>query len=307
MQATFFPLRRVAPLLLLAAPAAWAGPVPAALGPLACEPFQTVDAAREDGAPEAAARSPAPRAHFALVPDDARLETIARPGLLGLKLSATALRTPAERVSLSAVLQRRHEGARKTATGLVGAAHFEQKLGPTAGVLRGSASATLAHLRLQGDGADADALTARAAGPYGKVTFDLAQWQPVEGPLSVYARLAGQWSSKNLDPTEKLALAGPAGVRAFAPGSVAGDRGWLAQWEARLRVAASATAYVFADRGRAELNAEPWDGGSAAARSLSAGGIGLRHAVRAWTLETAVAKPPSATPRFSAQLGLRFD
>lgn len=306
---------RSALALLLAAPLAWAGPPPPGLGPLACDPFQAVDTEREDGAPEA--RAARPRAHFALVPETARVLPIAQPGTLGLKVSATALRTPAERLQLSAALQRRREIERpegiaptrvRASTGLIGAAHFEQRLDEAGiAVLRGSATATLARLRLDGDWAAADAVTSRAAGPYGKVTLDLSQQQRVQGPLTVYTRLAGQWASRNLAPSEKLGLAGPGGVRAFAPGAVAGDRGWLTQWEARLRFAASATAFFFADHGWAELNAEPWDATSAAARTLSATGFGLRQALRGWTLETAVAKPSSAEPRFTAQLGLRFD
>lgn len=313
------PLRRLpllTPLLapLLVAATAWAGPPPD-MGPLTCAPFQTVDTEREDGAPEALAAQP--RAHFALVPDTARMQPFAQAGTLGLKLSATALRTRAEQVQLSAALQRRSQVERpegilrtrfKASTAFTGEALFEQRLDPLgSSVLRGRATATLAHLRLDGDWATTDAQTARAAGPYGKVTLDLAQQQRVEGPLSVYTRVAGQWSTKNLDPSEKLSIAGPGGVRGYAPGSAAGDRGWLAQWEARLRLAASATAFVFADHGWSEVYADPWDAASATARTLTGAGFGLRHVVRRWTLETAVAKPPSAEPRFSAQIGLKFD
>lgn len=300
--------------LLLAGPAARAGTPPPDLGPLRCEPFQTIDTVREDGAPEPAATRP--RAHFALVADRPRLLPYAQPDALGLRVSATALRTPAERLQLSAALQRRSQAERpdgivptrmKAATGFTGAAIFEQRLDADGSLLRGAASATLGHLRLDGDWATADAMTARAAGPYGKVTFDLAQQQRVEGPLSLYTRVAGQWSSKNLDPSEKLGLGGPGGVRTFNAGAAAGDRGWLAQWEARLRVAASATAFVFADHGRAAAYAEPWDAASAGARTLSAAGIGLRHAVQRWSVETAVSRPVSDAPRFTAQIGLKFD
>jgi hemolysin activation/secretion protein len=104
------------------------------------------------------------------------------------------------------------------------------------GLNAGSFSAQTGTLRLLDAQAAAD-----DAGPGGlrtqrswrKLNGQFARQQALGGPLSAYVRLAGQASGGNLDSSEKLALGGPAAVRAYAPGEAQVDQGGLVSLELR--------------------------------------------------------------------------
>jgi len=66
-----------------------------------------------------------------------------------------------------------------------------------------------------------------------KAQVQLARQQVVWGPWSAYARVLAQHAGEALDSSEKLSLAGPNGVRAYAPGEASVDLGRL--WSAELR------------------------------------------------------------------------
>ena len=66
-----------------------------------------------------------------------------------------------------------------------------------------------------------------------KAQLQLARQQAVWGPVSAYARVLAQYTGRPLDSSEKLSLAGPTGVRAYAPGEASVDIGRL--WSAELR------------------------------------------------------------------------
>lgn len=66
-----------------------------------------------------------------------------------------------------------------------------------------------------------------------KAQLQLARQQAVWGPVSAYARVLAQYTGSALDSSEKLSLAGPNGVRAYAPGEASVDLGRL--WSAELR------------------------------------------------------------------------
>ncbi|MBL8305789.1 MAG: ShlB/FhaC/HecB family hemolysin secretion/activation protein [Rubrivivax sp.] len=94
------------------------------------------------------------------------------------------------------------------------------RFGGTAGSLTGS----MGDLKLQNDARRADD-TLGIAREYRKATMQLVRQQALSGPWSLYLRLAGQASGGNLDSSEKLGLAGPGMVRAYAPGAASVDQG----------------------------------------------------------------------------------
>lgn len=112
-----------------------------------------------------------------------------------------------------------------------------------------------------------------------KAQLQLARSQglPVGVPLSVYARVLAQYTGAPLDSAEKLALGGPGGVRAYAPGEASVDIGRL--WSAELRYALPypgglVTASLFHDQASGTVVR----GGSGAGNDvrLRATGLGLQ-------------------------------
>ncbi len=79
-----------------------------------------------------------------------------------------------------------------------------------------------------------DAATARSRGHYGVLRGSASRLQNVAGPVSLYAAFRGQLASKNLDSSEKMALGGAFGVRAYPEGEAYGDEGYVANFELRL-------------------------------------------------------------------------
>lgn len=104
------------------------------------------------------------------------------------------------------------------------------------GATAASVTLTQGDLSFQ-DPASVDAATAALATArvYRKASLQLARQQALFGPVSLYGRWLGQYSGGNLDSSEKLGLAGPAGVRAYAPGEASVDQGRL--WSLELRYA----------------------------------------------------------------------
>lgn len=96
------------------------------------------------------------------------------------------------------------------------------------GLLGGGAnvvSATLAFGELRDGAADRS--------DFKKAQLQLAREQALFGPFSAYARVLAQYTGSSLDSSEKLGLAGPGGVRAYAPGEASVDLGRL--WSVELR------------------------------------------------------------------------
>jgi hemolysin activation/secretion protein len=83
--------------------------------------------------------------------------------------------------------------------------------------------------------AAADAATLGTAGDWHKLVLQLLRQQALgaASPWSVYGRVAAQGTLRNLDSSEKFALGGAAGVRAYGPGEATVDQGALATLELR--------------------------------------------------------------------------
>lgn len=136
----------------------------------------------------------------------------------------------------------------------------------------------------------ADAAGLRTQGTFHRLNAHVARLQDLPSDFSLFARLSGQWASKNLDSSQDFALGGPYGVRAYPVGEGRGDMGLLGTVELRydppiplewghLQLAG------FLDAGRVRVNKAP--GGIPAVNrcgcndyALYGAGLGLR-----WTRE----------------------
>ena len=116
----------------------------------------------------------------------------------------------------------------------------------------------------------------RTQGGFSKFTFQLSRLQAVMPEHSLYLSLGGQWASKNLDASEKLALGGARAVRAYPSGEVLVDQGLVGTVEWRWSLNNEFPPFVFYDaaRGRPLKQPGPFDL-DANSRSLRGMGIGL--------------------------------
>lgn len=126
-----------------------------------------------------------------------------------------------------------------------------------------------------------DRATTRAAGAFQKYTYSLLRLQSLGGPWSVYASLAGQFASQNLDSSEKFWLGGANGVRAYPQGEAAGDDGYLANVELRYNLptwrGTQPQVLAFVDTGGVRLIHDPFVQGDDY-RTLSGAGVGFNIA-----------------------------
>jgi hemolysin activation/secretion protein len=149
-----------------------------------------------------------------------------------------------------------------------------------AGITYGALSLVRGSLSLDGDSAALNDASARTAGSFSKVNFDLARIQSLNKRIDLYGRLSVQRAGANLDPSEKLGLGGVNGVRAYPNGEGFGDNGWLTQFEARYSMG-TMVPFAFYDAGRVTLSKSPWVEGMNY-RALAGAGLGLRYAGEHW-------------------------
>ena len=100
----------------------------------------------------------------------------------------------------------------------------------------------------------ADASTTDTAGSFEKLNLSVSRQQRLTERVSLYASLAGQLSSKNLDSSEKFFLGGFNGVRAYPADEGGGSEGALANLEARVRLPHNFAAVGFFDYGTVRIN-----------------------------------------------------
>lgn len=141
----------------------------------------------------------------------------------------------------------------------------------------------------------------RTAGGFSKLTAQVARLQALMPGHTLYASLGGQWASKNLDASEKLALGGARAVRAYPSGEVLVDQGWVGTLEWRWSLNDEFTPFVFYDAARGRPLKQPgWFDTGPQSRSLRGAGIGLNwvrsgnfaiNATLAWRQGT----PPALT------------
>ena len=110
----------------------------------------------------------------------------------------------------------------------------------------------------------ADAATARTRGSYGKLMLDYTRLQPLATSHSLLFHVAAQSASKNLDTSEKMALGGYNGVRAYPQNEANGDDAFVATveyaWALPVQVPGVLSLNAFFDAGRVRLNKSTWAG-----------------------------------------------
>lgn len=178
------------------------------------------------------------------------------------------------------------------------------------------ASLALIGGRLTFDSASAaalDAVAARTAGDYSKVTYSVQRLQALPANFTLNAQLRGQWTNDNLDSSEKFSLGGPYGVRAYATDEGMGDRGWIGNLELRYTISSWLVPSVFYDYGTVTVNAHPYlDSANSVHRK--GGGLGVTgnyndfdwRAYVAWRDGEEGTAEPDKAPRFWLQAGWRF-
>ncbi|CDS53302.1 Hemolysin activation/secretion protein [Polaromonas sp. CG9_12] len=124
---------------------------------------------------------------------------------------------------------------------------------------------------------------AQTNGHFNKLGFSAMRLQSVTDTVSLYAGINGQVASKNLDSSEKMALGGMNGVRAYPEGEAYADQGYLLTLEARMQLPRFSEQMPgqlqlvgFVDTGRVTINKNPgpWTTGDNR-RTLSGAGVGL--------------------------------
>lgn len=115
----------------------------------------------------------------------------------------------------------------------------------------------------------ADAASARSQGSYSKFSWSLSRLQSIGASTSLYAGLAGQFASKNLDSSEKFVLGGANGLRGYPTGEAVGDEGLLVNMELRHNFLDSLQLTGFVEHGEIRLHKNPWTGWQGANTRIS--------------------------------------
>lgn len=164
------------------------------------------------------------------------------------------------------------------------------------GASRLALSATLGQLTLDAASALADQGTARTQGHFSRWLLSLERQQLLGARFSLAGSYSAQRAGQNLDSSEKFALGGALGVRAYPQGEAAGDHGQLISVELRHQVNAQWQLQGFYDDGRVAVNHSPWAAG-ANRRHLAGYGLGVGYAAAGVSLRLAAAwKAGSAAP-----------
>jgi hemolysin activation/secretion protein len=124
----------------------------------------------------------------------------------------------------------------------------------------------------------ADPTTSKTAGHFDKWGGQLTHLLRFSNTAAIYAGLTTQWAGKNLDSSEKFALGGPQGVRAYPGGEGSGDEAWLLNLEWRQELERDWRVVGFVDVGEVTLRRNPFTPGLMNRYMLSGGGATL-----AWT------------------------
>ncbi|MDZ4097580.1 MAG: ShlB/FhaC/HecB family hemolysin secretion/activation protein [Methylophilaceae bacterium] len=127
----------------------------------------------------------------------------------------------------------------------------------------------------------ADSISRRTEGQYTKLSYYFSRNQLLSNRWSLAANLSGQFAGDNLDSTERFALGGPNGVRAYPVGEATGDEGWLASLNLTYTISENLNAVAFVDGGGIRLNKNTWANWNAGnprldnTYSLAGGGFAL--------------------------------
>ncbi len=152
----------------------------------------------------------------------------------------------------------------------------------------------------------------RTRGNYAKLAFQLNRLQVLGRGSSwqLMAALSGQLADGNLSSSERMALGGPYGVRAYPVNEGMGDEGLLFKLELRRNLGAGWQALAFYDAGYIRRHKSTWTGWNGGrdqpnTYNLSGAGLGInwqgRGVTAGWLLTASIAFPlgsnPGASPK----------
>lgn len=169
-------------------------------------------------------------------------------------------------------------------------------------------------LRLDSISAGIDALTARSTGHFDKWSASVQRLQRLPANWLLSLGINGQWTSDNLDSSQKLLLGGASGVRAYPQGEASGDSGYVLNLELHHAVGQRWDLFGFYDQGEVQINSNPWGPGKNE-RHLAGYGLGAGYKGDSFSLRTYLAwaadtgKPTSdrdQRPRIWVYGGYRF-
>jgi len=146
----------------------------------------------------------------------------------------------------------------------------------------------------------ADAATAKTRGSFSKWNLNLARQQQFTAADGVYLSFAGQWTSDNLDSSQKMIAGGPYTVRAYDLGVLSGDSGELGTVEFQHALGGmwggTWQAAAFFDSEHIVVNHTPWVAGINDA-TLSGAGLGLDWSgPQLWSAKLQVAERIGGVP-----------
>ena len=124
-----------------------------------------------------------------------------------------------------------------------------------------------------------DATTAMSNGTFARFNYNLNRLQHVTDKNTLSVALSGQQSDTNLGSSEKFALGGAYGVRAYPQGEGIGDEGWMTNLELRHSFRGNLEGVMFYDAGSVTINRNPYVTGDNT-RFLSGTGVGANTTVK---------------------------
>ncbi len=133
-----------------------------------------------------------------------------------------------------------------------------------------------------------DAASAQSNGTYTRVSYSASRLQRLSASNQLWVTVSGQQASKNLDSSEKFALGGANGVRAYPQGEGIGDEGYLATVEWRYDFSGTLQGTLFYDTGSVTINHTPFGAGSNS-RTLAGVGVGVNAALSSVRLKVSLA------------------
>jgi len=171
---------------------------------------------------------------------------------------------------------------------------------------------------LSADALAIDQASAHTEGSFSRVSLRASRLQRLRDADTLALTLSGQYAGKNLNSSEKFAIGGSDGVRAYPQGEAIGDAGYVANLELRHAINASLQGVAFYDAGSITINRNPFGGAARNSRNLAGAGVGLRaayaqfqfKAFAAWRtaggLPTSIPAGAARSPTWLAEAALLF-
>lgn len=262
--------------------------------------------------------------HYELAKEFANLHADGHANTLGVFGSFPALRGLVANVWASGAIEERylldHVGSTSTDTAKNLTTATATLYGDLADALGGgayntwTASVVAGALNIKSPAALAiDQAAPHAQGGYFKLLGGANRLQAITSSTFVYASVAGQRASKNLDSSEKFVVGGIYGVRAYPQGEGAGDDGWQGTLELRQNLGGAIQAQAFYDAGHATYVHDKYSSGNNG-ETLKGYGLALSgawkgfdtHLTVAWRDSQPAVTAPDHSPRFWGAVGWQF-